>query len=319
MEIGTGGLVVMSNIKQVTYPKVSRMEPGDPICLFNRAVITHKVDGTNGRIIWDSDEQELLTGSRNRLLTGDKDNHGFDEWVQNNIPVKPFKEYFEDTSIVVFGEFFKNDILGRVEYGDEPRFRAFDVFINTVFLDWADVVDVAEEKLSLDVVPYEFIENPELSKLQDYVDGYTDPLAKGTADDDDRIAEGIVARPPVEVKHKKDSRIMYKVKSDKFEEVNKGTNKSGKSKEQKYDDEDIETVDKYITNSRIRSVVESMREQDPTLDVSRQITGEVIQETIQDIKDEATEELDDQVLGKYGGGQIAQKFHTMINKGVFMS
>lgn len=308
------------HINKVTYPKVHRMEPGDPICHFNRAVITHKIDGTNGRLIWNGEEGEFYTGSRNMVLGGGQDNHGFNEWAQDQIDTDLFKEYFEDTNVVVFGEFFKNDILGRVEYGDEPRFRVFDVFINTVFLDWADVLGVAD-KLNLDVTPYEFIEEPGYDSLTDYIKEYDDPLAKDSADPDDKIAEGIVVRPPVEMKYKKDNRVMYKVKSEKFEEVKKGTNKGSsndKTSSSNYDDEMIDTIDKYITDSRIRSVIESMKEHDPTLEVSRRITGEVIQETIKDIREESTEELSDQALGKYGGGKIANKFHTLISKGVFV-
>jgi hypothetical protein len=305
----------MTDIKNVSYPKVKRMKPDSPIIHLNRAFVTFKADGTNGGVIWTQDN-ELLTRSRNRLLTGDKDNHGFDEWVSNNIDVEPFRGQFDGVSLVIFGEFIKNDILGRVDYGDEGRFRVFDVFINTVYLDWKDVVDVAD-KLNLDTVPYETMTNPTYDKCQEYVSNIEDPLAVDDADEEQRIGEGIVIRPPVELKYKNDRRMLYKVKSEKFEEVKKGTNKSSDKKEQQKTDEQ-KKLDQYITDSRVLSVVESMKEKDPTLEIERQITGEVIQAVQQDIREEADESFDDQVMGSYGGGQIAQRFHKLIDQGQFV-
>lgn len=305
------------NIKNLTYPKISRLKPDDPITYFNRAVITHKIDGTNGRLIWDG--EELIAGSRNQVLVGGHDNYGFSKWVDNNIDIEPFKEDFINVDVVVFGEFFRDSINGRVKYGSNSRFRVFDIFINSVFLDWADVVDVAENSLGLDVVPYDYIDNPNKRKLENYIEDYNDPLAIENANSKKRIGEGIVVRPPIEMKYKKDRRVIYKVKSEKFAEVKKGTNKGSSDNDSgsRFSKKEKAKVDKYITENRIFSVVSSMGEADPTFEVSMEITGDVIKNTIEDIKEESDEEFSDQLLGKYGGGKIAQKFKKMINEGRF--
>jgi len=303
------------NIKKLTYPKISRLKPGDPITYFNRAVVTHKIDGTNGRLIWDG--EELIAGSRNQTLVGGHDNFNFSEWVDSNIDIESFEENFANVDVVVFGEFFRDSINGRVEYGDNSRFRVFDIFINSVFLDWSDVVGVAENSLGLDVVPHSYMNNPDKEKLENYIKDYNDPLAKEEANEEERIGEGVVARPPVEMKYKKDNRVIYKIKSEKFAEVKKGTNKSSGSSNSRFSEKEKAKVEKYITENRIFSVVSNMAEADPAFEVSMQITGNVIEETIKDIKEEADEEFDDQLMGKHGGGEVARVFKKMINKGKF--
>lgn len=45
--------------------------------------ITEKIDGTNGQIYIDEDNN-ITVGSRNRIITPDSDNYGFAKWVYEN-------------------------------------------------------------------------------------------------------------------------------------------------------------------------------------------------------------------------------------------
>src|SRR6056297_339209 len=167
-------------IESLTYPKIRRLSDKHPIDLFNRIVVSHKIDGTNGRIIWNG--EEMMVGSRKQVLKGERDNFGFKEWARGNVNTEVFEDNFANTNVVVFGEFFKNPINNRVEYGDDGRFRVFDIYINSVFLDWPAIVNVAD-KLGFEMVPYEYMNNPTREKLEDYIQGYQDPLAVGNNPD----------------------------------------------------------------------------------------------------------------------------------------
>ena len=46
-------------------------------------IITEKIDGTNAQIVI-TEEGEFLTGSRNRWITPEDDNHGFSRWAHEN-------------------------------------------------------------------------------------------------------------------------------------------------------------------------------------------------------------------------------------------
>lgn len=59
----------------IAYPKTPR--------LFRECVITEKIDGTNAQIVITEDG-EFLTGSRNRWVTPEDDNHGFSRWAHAN-------------------------------------------------------------------------------------------------------------------------------------------------------------------------------------------------------------------------------------------
>lgn len=304
------------DLREKTYPSIDRLEEDDPIFYLNEVVLTHKIDGTNGRVIWDPDEQTLIPGSRNQILI-DEENYGFSDWVNEEVDRAIFEDHFADAPVIVYGEFFKDEILGRVGYGSEPRFRVFDVFINTVFLDWADVKDVAQ-KLGFDVVPHERTETPSYDELQQRADDRTDPLVHPEAKGSKKQAEGFVIRPPVEMKYKSDRRMLYKVKALDFEEKQRGQTSTHDERSAQLGQE-AEKLDEYITESRILSVIQGLRETNNDLTLDRSLTSEVIQATQNDIRKEADYEFSDRTMGKHGGSAIAELYHSMLDRGIIGS
>lgn len=308
--------------KYIKYGKTRRLKRGDDILHFDKLVKTHKIDGTNARICFDPDQDELRFGSRNRILTKDSDNYGFCKWGDEHVDKEPFHEHFPNVEqVVVFGEWFGSSIQGRIDYPEEKQFCVFDVFVHSKFVDWEDVVDISE-KLGFCVVPHKTISSLGYVGSFDYfkktvVEGdYKDPFSVG----DRNTGEGVVIRPPVEVVSPRSGRygerLLRKVKSKKFEEVN-SKNSSSKNKEEKFDDEELEKVKKYINENRVFSVVSEISEKDPEFRAVRENTGDVIKETIRDIQEESEKDLDDRVLGKYGGSKIASIYHEMIEEGKF--
>jgi len=59
----------------VTFSKISR--------LVRDVVVTEKIDGTNAQVTITEDGR-FLTGSRNRWITPDDDNHGFARWAKDH-------------------------------------------------------------------------------------------------------------------------------------------------------------------------------------------------------------------------------------------
>jgi len=54
------------------FPKIARLS--------REAIVTEKIDGTNGQILI-TDDGQMLIGSRSRWITPENDNHGFARWV----------------------------------------------------------------------------------------------------------------------------------------------------------------------------------------------------------------------------------------------
>src|SRR4051812_25155287 len=57
------------------FPKIHRLQ--GPV------IVTEKIDGTNGQIII-TEANEVVAASRTRLITLQKDNHGFARWVDTH-------------------------------------------------------------------------------------------------------------------------------------------------------------------------------------------------------------------------------------------
>ncbi len=171
----------------------------------NEWVFTEKVDGTNIRVMFDgqkitfggkTDRAQIPTSLANRL------NERF-------LPLKDkFVEIFNVAEVCLYGEGYGAKIQkGGGNYRQNQDFVLFDIKIGNWWLQREDVDDIAKE-LDLDIVPI---------------------IGAGTLDDmvsmtrkgfnstwGDFLAEGIVARPLVELKTRNGARIITKIKYKDF-------------------------------------------------------------------------------------------------------
>lgn len=174
----------------------------------NDWVFTEKVDGTNIRIMWNGKEIKYAGRSDHaqlyvpliRLLD-----------ARFKTQYQVFESIFgtEEMDIVLYGEGYGARIQkgGGNYISDGVDFVLFDVAINGLYLERENVEDIAT-KFGLDIVPI---------------------IGHGTLDDaiemtkksfssrwGDFVAEGIVARPRVELRTRRGERIITKVKYRDF-------------------------------------------------------------------------------------------------------
>ena len=172
----------------------------------NTWVFTEKVDGTNIRVMWKGTNRTGKFGGRTD---------------QAQIPVillytlhQLFKvpllvEVFPETDVCFYGEGYgpKIQLAGQNYSRKNVDFVLFDVKIGEWWLRHEDVVDVAN-KLGIRVVPV-----VGEGRLGDAVE----MVRKGfNSQWGNFIAEGIVARPKVELKTRKGERIITKIKHRDF-------------------------------------------------------------------------------------------------------
>ena len=174
-------------------------------------VWTEKVDGTNIRVMWNgkevvfggrSDEAQIHTALLMRLQ----------ELFMRMEPRQKFAEIFgiEEQDTVLYGEGFGAGIQkeGGNYMSDKQDFVLFDVSINGLCLERENVEDIAS-KFGLQIVPIighgTLEEAIALTKK-----GFKSKWG-------DFIAEGIVARPRIELLTRRGERIITKVKHKDFQ------------------------------------------------------------------------------------------------------
>lgn len=173
----------------------------------NQWTFTEKVDGTNIRIYWDgenvtfggrTDNAQIPNGVINRL----------NDLFYSTPARQRLKEVFPDGNVTLYGEGYGAKIQkGGGNYKDTQDFVLFDVKVGKFWLERNNVHDVAK-KLQLDVVPV--IGTGTLYEAIELVrNGITSAWGEFQA-------EGIVARPEVELTTRNGSRIIAKIKTRDF-------------------------------------------------------------------------------------------------------
>lgn len=165
----------------------------------NTWVFTEKVDGTNIRIMYNGNEIKF---------GGKAGNSEIPAFLVNKLnklcDIGLFQEIFGNTSVCLYGEGYGAKIQkGGGNYRKGQSFVLFDIFIDGWWLKRELVEDMAEG-LTLDIVPV--IDKGTLCDMKDMVkSGFNSTWGNFKA-------EGIVARPEIELFSRKRERIITKLK-----------------------------------------------------------------------------------------------------------
>jgi len=165
---------------------------------------TEKVDGTNIRVMFDG-EKIFFGGKTDRAQTPAFLIARLTDLFEPQI--KMFKELFAD-GVCLYGEGYGAKIQkGGGNYRQDQSFVLFDVMVGNWWLRRRDVHDIAI-KLGIDVVPV--IGTGTLSAMVELARrGFKSTWG-------DFTAEGIVARPLVELQSRNGNRVITKIKYKDF-------------------------------------------------------------------------------------------------------
>ena len=170
----------------------------------NKWLFTEKVDGTNIRVMFDGETITFGGKTENAQIPSPlvaKLNARF--LPRRDLFVSIFPE-----GVCLYGEGYGAKIQkGGGNYRPDQDFVLFDVKVGQWWLNRGDVAEIAL-KLGLDIVPY--IGSGTLPTMVDFVrSGFNSRWG-------DFLAEGIVARPDVELKARNGKRIITKLKYKDF-------------------------------------------------------------------------------------------------------
>ncbi len=169
---------------------------------------TEKIDGTNIRVYWDCLLKKITIGGRTDAAQ-----------IQTQLLAKLGELFtidkltllYPDISMLFFGEGYGAKIQkgGGLYVPDGVNFALFDIFIDPLWLKRENVRDIAA-KMELTVVPIIAEENlPELISMT--AAGLDSRIAK-----EQRLAEGLVVRPLVDLFTRRGHRIIGKIKHSDF-------------------------------------------------------------------------------------------------------
>ena len=179
----------------------------------NEWVFTEKVDGTNIRVecaaYAEYSKQYGITfkGKTDRAQIHSQLVERLEQRFHNENTRKQLFDLFSDGGVTLYGEGYGDKIQKGVKYRTDQDFVLFDIRIGDLWLNRADVEDIADT-LGLDIVP--IIGDGTLFDMLDRAEqGFKSQWG-------DFIAEGIVARPLCELKSRRGERIITKIKHKDF-------------------------------------------------------------------------------------------------------
>jgi len=170
----------------------------------NEWVFTEKVDGTNVRVLYQNGKITFSGKSDNAQLHVKLLECLNDLFLPR---VKNFEQIFGFANVCLYGEGYGPKIQSGGKYTDQHDFVLFDVKVGNWWLERNNVEDIAG-KLDIEYVP--IIGNGTLPDMIECVQaGFNSQWGEF-------IAEGIVARPAVELTSRNGSRIITKIKYKDF-------------------------------------------------------------------------------------------------------
>lgn len=170
----------------------------------NEWEFTEKVDGTNIRVLWQHETQDFVFGGRtNKAKIPAKLMTELFSMFDKELFIKTFPK----TDAILYGEGYGGKIQKGFKYSEKETFVTFDVRIGPWWLQRENVEEISQ-KVGLSFVP--LIGN---GTLHDAIEIIKSGLTSNWGNFE---AEGIIAKPKIELKSRNGGRIITKIKSCDF-------------------------------------------------------------------------------------------------------
>ena len=184
--------------------------------LINKWLITEKIDGTNVRVIRTADGERIIRGRTDRADWALRESP-LKKKLDSMFPVELLNQVIDSgVEAILYGEGYGAGIQKGGVYRKDPSFRLFDVKIGEWWLNWPDIMDIAQ-KLNICTVPilgvWDTIPTC-AAELQDITGTSCVSLEEGG--DVSSLPEGIVARTDPLLFTRWNTRVMWKLKFKDF-------------------------------------------------------------------------------------------------------
>jgi hypothetical protein len=233
------------------YMKIENLYRNNTIMEFRKCYALEKVHGTSAHIQWSKGKVTFFSG-------GEKHENFiklFDEEKLTQFFLS--KEHPEDVVVRIHGEAYGGKQQGMSKtYGPTLAFIAFDVRVGDLWLD----VPKAEEyclAAGVEFVPYEYIPTTETALNYERDRDSIVAIRRGMGEG--HIREGVVLRPPFEVRMNSGSRVMSKHKRAEFRE-HKTERKIEQDPDKRKTLEDAEAIaEEWCVGMRLEHVIDQVK------------------------------------------------------------
>lgn len=260
------------------YADIENLYKNQEVLLFKEVYATEKIHGTSANIHWKDNNLTFFSGG---------EPHGkfvalFDQEV--------LKAKFLATGepeIKVHGEAYGGKCQGMSEtYGKDLKFCAFDVKVGESWLSVPQAHELATS-LGLEFVAYDLI--PATLEALDAHRALPSVQAKRNGILEDRVREGDVLRPPIEIRKNNGGRIVAKYKNAEFEETSKPRKVVDSAKLAVLQEANA-IADEWVTPMRLTHVLDALAGTHGR-EMKIEDTGLVIRAMLADIQKESTGEI----------------------------
>lgn len=281
------------------YMHIDNLYKNQTILLFKECFALEKIHGTSAYISWKKAALRFFSGGEKHTdfikifdeakLTGCFSQLGMNE-------------------VVIFGEAYGGKCQGMSgTYGKELRFVVFDVKIGDTWLNVTNAHNVAS-KLGL-----EFVDYARVPATMEAIDAERDrPSTQAVRNGcgDDKIREGVILRPLIEIRDNRGERIIAKHKRDEFRET--------KTPRPLLDPEKAAALttakavaEEWVTDMRLAHVLDKIPEDGRAIENMRHIIFTMIEDVY---REGAGEIVESKELSAAIGARTAQLFKNWIKR-----
>lgn len=284
------------------YMHIENLYKCQDILAFKRCYALEKIHGASGSVVFNIEKPDQLE---------------YDDGAEG---MERFKALFPmdlyakikalgAAKVSIFGEVHGGSCHSMsMVYGKEMRFSVFDIQIDEMWLAVPNMADVAKE-LGLEVVYFE--EGPTDMDWINAQMAAPSVQAKRLGMGDNHPREGVVLRPPFEVRKNNDERVIAKHKGEKFSE--RATPQKVVDPERLKVLADANGIaEEWVTPMRMTHVLQKFPR-----DVGLQQTKDVISAMIEDVIREAKGEIVDSPEARRAiGKKAAELFKARVLSGI---
>ena len=256
----------------MSYMHIENLYKAKEILLFKECYAMEKIHGTSAHVSWNDGRLGFFSGgeSREKFCA-----------LFNAVELSANFQTLGHNKVIVYGEAYGGKCQGmKATYGDRLRFIAFEVLIGESWLN-VPAADEVVKALGLDFVAWKMIPT-ELEVLDSVMlDDSEQAVRNGMGPGHKR--EGIVLRPPIEVKMNNGARIIAKHKREDFQETK--TSRPLDADKLQVLEEAEAIANEWVTEIRLSHVLDAFP------DAGMKQMGEIIKAMNVDIEREAAGEI----------------------------
>jgi len=190
------------------YLHINNLYKDQDILLFKECYALEKLHGSSAHISWNEGKLHFHANGCSHIK--------FVSLFDVEQLEEKFTELFGTEKVVVYGEAYGGKMQKMKEtYGPDLRFTAFDVCVAGLWLSVPQAHDVVN-KLCLEFVDYVKI-STDLKEIDEQRDAPSVQAIRNEVGTD-KLREGVVLRPLIELRKNNDERIIAKHKNEAFKE-----------------------------------------------------------------------------------------------------